>query len=62
MISDVVLLVSVGGRIFMYRSMFGHVLYSVIKIVPTGDWGHLLTLTLTSDDLKSYRRECLIDL
>jgi len=25
-----------------------------LKIVPTGDWGHLLTLTLTSDDLESH--------
>jgi len=24
------------------------------KIVPKGDWGHLLTLTLTSDDLESH--------
>jgi len=24
------------------------------KVVPTGDWGHLLTLTLTSDDLESH--------
>jgi len=24
------------------------------KIVPIGDWGHLLTLTLTSDDLESH--------
>ena len=23
------------------------------KIVPIGEWGHLLTLTLTSDDLES---------
>jgi len=27
--------------------------YFCIKIVPIGDWGHLLTLTLTSDDLES---------
>jgi len=25
-----------------------------IKIVPKGDWGHLLTLTLTSEDLESH--------
>ena len=24
------------------------------KVVPIGDWGHLLTLTLTSDDLESH--------
>jgi len=24
------------------------------KIVPIGDWGHLLTLTLTSDDLEGH--------
>jgi len=30
--------------------------YSLIikKILPIGDWGHLLTLTLTSDDLESH--------
>jgi len=28
--------------------------YPTCKIVPTGDWGHLLTLTLTSDDLESH--------
>jgi len=28
--------------------------YTQINIVPIGDWGHLLTLTLISDDLESH--------
>ena len=28
--------------------------HNKLKIVPTGDWGHLLTLNLTSDDLESH--------
>jgi len=32
----------------------GHSRYSPYKIVPIGEWGHFLTLILTSDDLKSH--------
>jgi len=32
----------------------GNVWHNCVKIVPIGDWGHLLTLTLTSDNLESH--------
>jgi len=31
-----------------------YIVHAKVKIVPKGDWGHLLTLTLTSDDLESH--------
>ena len=43
------------------KTTFCTMVHRVVKIVPIGDWGYLLTLTLTSDDLESYRREWVID-